>query len=86
VLRNLSDRSHEKRKQGCDDLQRIVRGLLDAGNVAGVRELVFLLAGELTQSMSSPHRKGGLVGLAAVATVLGPATTQHLCVGATRWR
>ncbi|CAM0951079.1 unnamed protein product [Alopecurus aequalis] len=79
VLRNLADKVYEKRKNAALDIERIVKQLSTAGEIAAV-------IGMLTTDfiMSPPpqanHRKqGGLIGLAAVTVGLSSeAAPQHL--------
>ncbi|KAK9159943.1 hypothetical protein Syun_006284 [Stephania yunnanensis] len=68
VLRNLSDKLYEKRKNAAQEIEEIVKQLAMAGDHDKITEMINLLTNEFTSSPQANHRKGGLIGL-AVATV-----------------
>ncbi|GBG31744.1 Protein VAC14-like [Hondaea fermentalgiana] len=80
VMRGLSDRSYEKRKAGAIEIERIVREKssgpnADPNGAEYVVTLINILTMDYACSMNSSQRKGGLIGLAAVALGLGPSNT-----------
>jgi len=77
VVRALSDRSYEKRKAGAVEIEKVVREKASApgGGAEYVVTLINILTMDYACSMNSNQRKGGLIGLAAVALGLGPANT-----------
>lgn len=68
VLRNLSDRSSEKRKAGAAEIDKIIRRLPQED----VMRVVGLLSTDFALSVNSNSRKGGLLALAQCAIALGP--------------
>nr|XP_016479434.1 PREDICTED: protein VAC14 homolog [Nicotiana tabacum] len=78
VLRNLSDKLYEKRKNAALELEGIVKQLAVAGDHDKVTSVIHLLTQEYTYSPQANHRKGGLIGLAAVTVGLTSEAAQHL--------
>ncbi|KAL7586671.1 hypothetical protein Lser_V15G37282 [Lactuca serriola] len=78
VLRNLSDKLYEKRKNGALELEGIVKQLTVAGDHDRINALINLLTHEFTFSNQTSHRKGGLIGLAAITVGLSAEAAQHL--------
>ncbi|KAK4484088.1 hypothetical protein RD792_011308, partial [Penstemon davidsonii] len=78
VLRNLSDKLYEKRKNAALEVEGIVKQLTVAGDHDKITALINLLANEYTYSPQANHRKGGLIGLAAATVGLTSEAAQHL--------
>jgi len=79
VLRSLADRSFERRKTGAQEIEKIMRKLREAGaNGPLIRKALTSLANEYALSMSSNHRKGGLIALASAAIGLAGSTADYL--------
>ncbi|XP_059291696.1 protein VAC14 homolog isoform X1 [Lycium ferocissimum] len=78
VLRNLSDKLYEKRKNAALELEGIVKQLTVAGDHDKITAVINLLTHEYTYSPQANHRKGGLIGLAAVTVGLTSEAAQHL--------
>ncbi|KAJ6845055.1 protein VAC14-like protein isoform X1 [Iris pallida] len=78
VLRNLSDKLYEKRKNAALEIENIVKQLAIAGEHEKIRAVINLLATEYTYSPQVNHRKGGLIGLAAATVGLSTEASQHL--------
>ncbi|KAF3680504.1 hypothetical protein FXO37_03284 [Capsicum annuum] len=78
VLRNLSDKLYEKRKHAALELEGIVKQLAVAGDHDKITAVINLLTQEYTYSPQANHRKGGLIGLAAVTVGLTSEAAQHL--------
>lgn len=75
VQRSLGDRNNEKRKAAAVELERLVRGLYqhqqnnnnNSTNNDLIPQIIDFLSKDYCTSMNSNYRKGGLIGLAAVA-------------------
>lgn len=82
VLKNLGDRSYDKRKMAALEIERIIKDISARDRSPGTREpiksIVYVLVDEYAMSSSSNHRKGGLIGLAAAAIALMDETTKYL--------
>lgn len=86
VLKNLGDRSYEKRKQAALEIERIIKDLNSRDELANeqskikepVKQIIRLLVDEYTYSQSSNYRKGGLIGLAAASIALMDETNHYL--------
>ncbi|MCD7451974.1 hypothetical protein HAX54_014500 [Datura stramonium] len=78
VLRNLSDKLYEKRKNAALELEGTVKQLAVAGDHDKITAVINLLTQEYTYSPQANHRKGGLIGLAAVTVGLTSEAAQHL--------
>ncbi|GJN08604.1 hypothetical protein PR202_ga26543 [Eleusine coracana subsp. coracana] len=78
VLRNLSDKLYEKRKNAALEIEGIVKQLATAGEHEKISAVIQLLTHDFTYSPQANHRKGGLIGLAAVTVGLTSEAAQHL--------
>ncbi|KAH6790389.1 ARM repeat superfamily protein [Perilla frutescens var. frutescens] len=78
VLRNLSDKLYEKRKNAALEVEGIVKQLAMAGDHDKITAVINLLTNEYTYSAQANHRKGGLIGLAAATVGLTTEAAQHL--------
>ncbi|KAL4569460.1 hypothetical protein LXL04_025098 [Taraxacum kok-saghyz] len=78
VLRNLSDKLYEKRKNAALEVEGIVKQLTAAGDHDKITAVINLLTHEYTYSPQANHRKGGLIGLAAATVGLSAEAAQHL--------
>ncbi|RLN42656.1 hypothetical protein C2845_PM01G07860 [Panicum miliaceum] len=78
VLRNLSDKLYEKRKNAALEIEGIVKQLATAGEHEKISAVITLLVNDFTYSPQANHRKGGLIGLAAVTVGLTSEAAQHL--------
>ncbi|TVU47867.1 hypothetical protein EJB05_07483 [Eragrostis curvula] len=78
VLRNLSDKLYEKRKNAALEIEGIVKQLATAGEHEKISAVIQLLTNDFTYSPQANHRKGGLIGLAAVTVGLTSEAAQHL--------
>ena len=78
VIRNLGDRSYDRRKNAALDIEQHIKLLQDSGAEQKVREeqvrlVIRQLGRDFACSTNAHHRKGGLIGLAATATTSRPA-------------
>ncbi|KAK4544148.1 hypothetical protein RGQ29_033017 [Quercus rubra] len=78
VVRNLSDKLYEKRKNAALEVEGIVKQLAVAGDHDKITAVINLLTTEFTYSAQANHRKGGLIGLAAATVGLTSEAAQHL--------
>ncbi|CAN1796521.1 Protein VAC14 homolog [Linum perenne] len=78
VLRSLSDKLYEKRKNAALEVEGIVKQLTLAGDHDKISAVIELLTHEYTYSPQANHRKGGLIGLAAATVGLTSEASQHL--------
>ncbi|KAL0540426.1 hypothetical protein IC582_024664 [Cucumis melo] len=78
VLRNLSDKLYEKRKNAALEVEGIVKQLASAGDHEKITAVINLLTNDFTMSPQANHRKGGLIGLAAATVGLSSDASQHL--------
>jgi len=78
VLRNLADKLYEKRKNAALEIEGIVKQLSTAGEHEKIAAVIGLLTNDFTYSPQANHRKGGLIGLAAVTVGLTSEAAQHL--------
>lgn len=70
VQRMLGDRSNEKRKNACLEIEALIKSLQEANNIAMIQSVIAILSKDFCTSMNSNYRKGGLLGLAATAVGL----------------
>ncbi|KFK33938.1 hypothetical protein AALP_AA5G081100 [Arabis alpina] len=78
VHRNLSDKLYEKRKNAALDLENIVKSLTSAGDHDKISKVIEMLIKEFAKSPQPNHRKGVLIGLAAVTVGLSSEAAQYL--------
>ncbi|GMP93226.1 hypothetical protein CsSME_00043155 [Camellia sinensis var. sinensis] len=78
VLRNLSDKLYEKRKNAALEIEGIVKQLAAAGEHDKITAVINLLANEFTYSAQVNHRKVRLIGLATATVALTGEAAQHL--------
>ncbi|KAG6530772.1 hypothetical protein ZIOFF_004530 [Zingiber officinale] len=78
VFRNLADKLYEKRKNAALEIEGIIKQLALSGEHDKISAVINLLISEFAGSPQANHRKGGLIGLAAVTVGLGTDAAQHL--------
>ncbi|KMZ66241.1 VAC14-like protein [Zostera marina] len=78
VLRNLADRTYEKRRIAAVELEVIVKSLCAAGEQENVTTIIDLLAKEYTQYPQSNFRKAALIGLTSITFGLAGEAARHL--------
>ncbi|KAG0647357.1 vac14 [Hyphodiscus hymeniophilus] len=75
VQRALNDKLYDKRKVGALDLERIIRDLAASKDFDRIKKIIQQLCNDYAYAVHQPHaRNGGLIGLAAAAIALGPAS------------
>ena len=67
ILRGLGDRSYEKRKNAALEIESLIRTLEDIQDNDRICAISALLGQDFCASTNINHRKGGLIGLAAMA-------------------
>ncbi|XP_018441181.1 protein VAC14 homolog isoform X1 [Raphanus sativus] len=78
VHRNLSDKLYEKRKNAALDLENAVKALITSGDHDKISKVIDVLIKDFAKSPQANHRKGGLIGLAAVTVGLASEAAQYL--------
>lgn len=69
-VRTLTDKLYEKRKAAALEIENIAKSLHKNNMLTELDKLISVLEG-LSTSSNGNNRKGGLIGLAAVAIALG---------------
>jgi vacuole morphology and inheritance protein 14 len=70
IVRNLSDRLYDKRKNAALEIEQMMKDMLTNGDDDGIESIMALLVRDFAQSPVANYRKGGLIGLAATAVGL----------------
>jgi len=73
-VRALNDRLYEKRKAAALEIEKMVKDFVSVGNTSQIKKLLKVLGSEFAISQNPHMRKGGLIGLAAMAIGLGRET------------
>jgi len=76
-VRALNDRLYEKRKAAALEIEKMVRDFVSVGNSSQIKKLLKVLGSEFAISQNPHMRKGGLIGLAAMAIGLGKETGSY---------
>jgi len=75
VLVSLAHKRYERRRLAAMEMENVVRGLVQQGELERVRAILLLLSDDYVRSTSEDARKGGVVALAASAIGLKKAAT-----------
>jgi vacuole morphology and inheritance protein 14 len=78
ILRNLGDRSYDKRKNAALDIENLIKQLQENNDTNRIRDVITVLGKDFACSTNANHRKGGLIGLAATAIGLMTEANTHL--------
>jgi len=70
IVRNLSDRLYEKRKNAALEIEQLIKDLMRGKNFQGIDAVLHVLIKDFAESTQANFRKGGLIGLAAAAVGL----------------
>ena len=72
IVRNLSDRLYEKRKNAALEIEQLIRDMLQRQppDLNGIETVMGLLIKDFAESPQANFRKGGLIGLAATTVAL----------------
>lgn len=67
IQRGLGDRSYDKRKSSALEIESLIKDLYDDNDQDRICSIMALLGQDFCTSTNANHRKGGLIGLAAMA-------------------
>jgi len=70
-VRALSDKLYEKRKAAALEIEKMTKEFSTVNNTIQIKKLLRVLSQEFAISQNPHTRKGGLIGLAAMAIALG---------------
>ncbi|XP_076259803.1 protein VAC14 homolog isoform X3 [Rhynchophorus ferrugineus] len=73
-VRALSDKLYEKRKAAALEIEKMVKEFAAVNNTGQIKRLLKVLGQDFGQSPNPHAKKGGLIGLAAIAIALGKET------------
>ncbi|KAK0089963.1 hypothetical protein PV325_004440 [Microctonus aethiopoides] len=76
-VRSLTDKLYEKRRAAAMEIEKMVKEFAGRNDVVQIKRLLKVLGQDYTTSQNSHARKGGLIGLAAIAVGLGKDTGQY---------
>ncbi|XP_043251253.1 protein VAC14 homolog [Colletes gigas] len=77
-VRSLNDKLYEKRKAAALEIEKMVKEFAAHNNTVQIKRLLRVLGQDLATSQNPHTRKGGLIGLAAIALGLGKDTGQYI--------
>ncbi|CAL7935227.1 unnamed protein product [Xylocopa violacea] len=77
-VRSLNDKMYEKRKAAALEIEKMVKEFAAHNNTVQIKRLLKVLGQDLATSQNPHSRKGGLIGLAAIAVGLGKDTGQYI--------
>mgnify|MGYP005998131357 CR=1 FL=1 len=77
TARNLCDKMYEKRKQGAQEVEVLVKELNANGEKERILQIVDYLIANFSASPNGNHRKGALIALAAVTIALGTVSMSN---------
>ncbi|KOX70260.1 Protein VAC14 like protein [Melipona quadrifasciata] len=77
-VRSLNDKFYEKRKVAALEVEKMVKEFAAHNNTVQIKRLLKVLGQDLATSQNPHTRKGGLIGLAAIAVGLGKDTGQYI--------
>lgn len=76
-VRALNDKMYDKRKAAALEVEKMVKDFSAVGNTVQIKKLLKVLGRDFTLSSNSNSRKGGLIGLAAIAIALGQDSSNY---------
>ncbi|CAD6238651.1 GSCOCG00008503001-RA-CDS [Cotesia congregata] len=76
-VRSLNDKVYDKRKPAATEIEKMVKEFSAHNNTVQIKRLLKVLGQDFATSQNSHTRKGGLIGLAAIAVGLGKDTGQY---------
>ncbi|CAG2122314.1 unnamed protein product, partial [Medioppia subpectinata] len=77
-VRALNDKLYDKRKAAALEIEKMARDFNTVGNVIQIKKLLKILGEDFSLSNNPNSRKGGLIGLAAMAIALGRESTPYI--------
>ena len=78
ISKNLSSSDEKKRKQAAVEIDTHIKGLNQRGDTVEIGEIIKTLANSFAYSPQNSTKKGGLLGMAAVAIGLMGNTNRYL--------
>ncbi|XP_019764516.2 protein VAC14 homolog isoform X2 [Dendroctonus ponderosae] len=73
-VRALNDKFYEKRKTAALEIEKMVKEFAAVNNTGQIKRILKILGHDFALSQNPHARKGGLIGLAAIALALGKET------------
>ncbi|KAJ8934149.1 hypothetical protein NQ314_013559 [Rhamnusium bicolor] len=73
-VRALNDKLYDRRKTAALEIEKMVKEFAAVSNTGQIKRLLKVLGQDFSLSQNSHARKGGLIGLAAIAIALGKDT------------
>ncbi|XP_076449714.1 protein VAC14 homolog [Babylonia areolata] len=77
-VRALNDKLYEKRKGAALDIERLVKDFVTNSQLDQIKRTLKVLGADFAYSQNPNTRKGGLIGLAAVAIGLGKESSTYI--------
>ncbi|UYV65840.1 VAC14, partial [Cordylochernes scorpioides] len=77
-VRALNDKLYDKRKSAALEIEKMVRDFQSVNNTSQIRRLLKVLGRDFTLSQNPNSRKGGLIGLAAIAIALAQDSSIYI--------
>ncbi|KAK7493852.1 hypothetical protein BaRGS_00014993, partial [Batillaria attramentaria] len=77
-IRALNDKLYEKRKGAALEIERLVKDFVTTNQLDQIKRTLKVLGGDFAYSQNPNTRKGGLIGLAAVAIGLGKESCTYI--------
>ncbi|KAL1513807.1 hypothetical protein ABEB36_003166 [Hypothenemus hampei] len=77
-VRALSDKLYDKRKTAALEIEKMVKDFAAINNTGQIKRILKILGQDFTLSQNPHARKGGLIGLAAIAIALGKETETYI--------
>ncbi|XP_050300937.1 protein VAC14 homolog isoform X2 [Anthonomus grandis grandis] len=74
-VRALNDKLYDKRKAAALEIEKMVKEFSAVNNTGQIKRILKILAQDFASSQNPHSRKGGLIGLAAIAIALGKETS-----------
>ncbi|XP_015593801.1 protein VAC14 homolog [Cephus cinctus] len=76
-VRSLNDKLYDKRKAAALEIEKMVKEFASHNNTVQIKRLLKVLGQDFATSQNPHTRKGGLIGLSAIAIGLGKDTGQY---------
>lgn len=77
-VRALNDKMYEKRKAAALEIEKMVKEFNSTNNTVQLKKLLKVLGQDFATAPNPHSRKGGLIGLAAIAIALGKDTYMYI--------
>ncbi|KAK7584320.1 hypothetical protein V9T40_005283 [Parthenolecanium corni] len=77
-VRALSDKMYDKRRAAAVEIEKMVKEFASVHNTTQIKKLLTVLERDFALSKNPNFKKGGLIGLAAVAVALGKETGDYI--------